>query len=572
MQNEILHLPEHFSASRPRHHTIHDYLRILVKRRWAALAVFVLVVSTTALYSFTTTPLYQATVQILVERTLPRVMDTKENPGGESKSEEFYQTQYKLLESKALAKRVVNKLNLKQHPFYSPIFRGLPKDADEAKIQQAEERLFGSIISNVVVSPIRTSSLVNISFLNPDPKLAAQIVNALAQSYIEQSMDLRHATYQEAGTWMNQKIGEARKKLEVSEIKLNQYKKEHNIVALEDKETITAQKLEQLNRELITAQTRRMEAETRFNEVSRGHPIRDVLANPLIQNLKAEEGKIISQISELTKKYGEKHPRMIQLNSELAAIRGKIGAEMGHVIQTVKNEYHMASAQEANLKAAMETSKGETQDMSDRAIQYRVLLRDVETNRALYENMLKGLKEAAAIESLPATNIRVVYPAVIPGGPAKQRKFFNLALASFLGLILGCALAFGLENFDTTLKSPDEVEEWLEIPNLALIPHLEISDNNPTKGIQELVMHHDRQPLASEAYRGLRTSILFSTPGQAPRPPGHQFPAPGRQEPHRGQPGRGHGYRRVHSAIGGCRLTAAHPTSDLPGGTRTRSG
>ena len=188
-------------------------------------------------------------------------------------------------------------------------------------------------------------------------------------------------------------------------------------MALDDKESITAQKLEQLNKDLIAAQTHRMEAETRFKEVSRGQPISQVLNNPLIQTLKGQEAKIIAEQSELSRKFGPEHPRMIRLNNELAATRGKIGAEMGQVVQAIKNEYYMAKAQEENLKDALEAQKDDTQDLGDRNIQYRVLLRDVETNRALYENMLKSLKTTTATENTPATNIRIVYPATIPGCP-----------------------------------------------------------------------------------------------------------------------------------------------------------
>ena len=207
---------------------------------------------------------------------------------------------------------------------------------------------------------------MDVSFSNPDPKFAATVVNTLAQSYIEQSLDLRFAASQEAAVWLKEKLIEGRKKLEESEAKLNQYKRDHNIVALDDKESITAQKLEQLNKDLIAAQTHRMEAETRFKEVSRGQPISQVLNNPLIQTLKGQEAKIIAEQSELSRKFGPEHPRMIRLNNELAATRGKIGAEMGQIVQAIKNEYYMAKAQEENLKAALESQKTNTQDLSDR--------------------------------------------------------------------------------------------------------------------------------------------------------------------------------------------------------------
>lgn len=502
----------------PLHHrgkTIHDYLRILVKRRWTILAVFSLVVALTALKTFTTVPIYKADVQLLIERNQPRLLEGQTQSPYDYYGEEFYQTQYKLLESHALAKKVADKLQLRNRPPFAEMTKELPPNPDELTKQRLEESMTGLILGGIEVSPVRNSRLVIVSYASPDPKFAAEVANTLARSYLEQSLDLRFAASQEETVWLEKKIAEARKKLEDSEAKLNQYKRQHNIVTLEDKESITAQKLEQLNKELVSAQTKRMETETRFREVSAGRPIAEVLNNPLIQALKGQEAKLIAEQSELSKKFGEGHPRMLQLKQEMSAARGKIGTEMEVVRQAIKNEYSMAKAQEENLKKALEEHKNVTQDQSDTGIQYRVLLRDVETNRALYDNMLKSLKTTTATENLPATNIRVISPAIIPEAPISPQTRRSLSLAVVLGLMLGVALAVVLENLDTTIKTPEDVEICLEIPNLALIPHIETT-GHPGEA-PELVVFHGHQPLAFEAYRVLRTSILFSSPGQSPR-------------------------------------------------------
>jgi capsular exopolysaccharide synthesis family protein len=499
--------------------SIHDYFRILLKRRWAFSSVLLLFSATATLYSFIATPVYKPTVQILIERYAPKLLDQRESTTYNYSSEEFYQTQYKLLESPALITKVINKLHLKNDPHYSWVFKELPANAEEDVKQKAEEVLIKVVQRRVEVKPIRQSSLVNLSFSNPDPQFATLVANTLAQSYIEYSLNMRFAASQEESNWLKEKMDESRKRLEDSEAKLNQYKREYRIVAAEDKESITAQKLEQLNKDLITAQTHRMEAETRFKEVSQGKPIPQVLNNQLIQTLKGQEAKIIAEQSELGKKYGEAHPRMIRLINELAATRGKIGAETNQVVQAIKNEYHMALAQEENLKKALEEHKRDTQDFSDRAIQYRVLLRDVETNRALYENILRSLKTTTATENIPPTNIRIVYPATVPNVPVSPQKSRNILVSVVLGILFGATLVVLLELLDTTLKTPEEVEEWLKIPNLSMIPHIElpalaVNDNG---GPPELVVHHGTHHLVSEAYRALRTSVLFSTPGQPPQ-------------------------------------------------------
>ncbi|MHB9074083.1 MAG: GumC family protein [Desulfobaccales bacterium] len=494
---------------------LHDYLRILVKRRWAALAVFMVIVATTALYSFLATPVYKATTQILVERQMPRLLESREGSySSDALNQEFYQTQYKLLASRALAEKVATKLDLYNNPNFTA--KKMPADATALQRQYFKDRIINSLMKKIEVTPIRNSSLVDVSFNSPDPQLAALIVNTVGQAYIEQSLDLRFAASQEGVTWLNQRIGEARKKLEDSELKLNQYAREHNIVASENKETITSQKLEQLNKELITAQTKRSEAETRFREVSQGHPIPEIVNNKLIETLKGEEAKIIAQVSELGRKFGEKHPRMIQLNQELAGIRGKIASEHAYIVQSVKNEYRMAQNQETSLKKALEEQKADTQDLGDRSVEYKVLLRDAETNRALYENMLKSLKTTTATENLPSTNIRIIYPASVPEKPAKPKKALNLFLSFVVGSFMALGLVFGLEYVDTSIKNPDDVEKWLSIPNLAMIPHLETQEAQTKGQIPGLVVHYGGNPLAAEAYRALRTSIVFSAAGKAP--------------------------------------------------------
>ena len=503
----------------PHGRTAHDYFMILMKRRWVILLVFVCVFTVGALRAFNETPIYRATVQLLIERQAPRILGQPDGLSSEySFSEEFYQTHYKLLEGKPLARKVVQKLDLKNNPYYSSIFKSLPPNADESMKQRAEESLIGAIAGGITVTPVAKSSLVNISFSHPDPKFATTVVNALAQGYIEQSLELRFAASQEAETWLKQKLVEGRKKLEDSEAKLNEYKRAYNIVALDDKESITVQKLEKLNQDLLAAQTRRMEVETRFKEVSQGKPISEMLNNPLITLMKGQEAKLMAEQSELSRKYGADHPRMLQLANEMATTRSKIATEMSQIVQAIKNEYNMAKAQEENLKKALEAQKSDTQDMSDRTIQYRVLLRDVETNRALYENMLKSLKATTATENLPAINIRIVYPATIPTSPVSPNIPRSLTMAAALGLLLSAGLALGLESLDTTLKTPAEVQNLLRIPTLAMIPHLGLASGQPDgEEIPALLVDSETNPAARESYRGLRTNILFSSPDRSPR-------------------------------------------------------
>src|SRR5208337_4114299 len=202
------------------------------------------------------------------------------------------------------------------------------------------------------------------------------------------------------------------------------------------------------------------------------------------------------------------HPRMLQLSNVVAATRAKLNTAMSQVVETVKNEYNMAKEQEDNLKAALNDTKIATQDLGDRAIQYRVLLRDVETNRALYENVLKTLKTISVSENVPSTNIRIVDPATVPRAPISPLIWYNLPIGMGMGLGMGLLLAFGLETLDTTLKIPEELEKWLGFPNLGIIPHVNLSAGQEEDASSALFVHHDFEPMVSECYLGLRSCIL----------------------------------------------------------------
>lgn len=507
-------IPEGNLGKLTKFRTIPDYLRILLRRRRTVLGVFLIIMPLAALYIFTCPPRYSATAQLLIERHLPQVLGYRQAAAANLGSQEFYHTQYKLLDSWALTQRVINKLKLEDHPDFAPRFQ---QAAGEENRREALAALTEWLQHGLSVLPIRGSSLVNVSFSHPDPDFAATVANAFAQAFIEMSLDLRFAASQEAAMWLQEKLKEARHKLEESEARLNQYRKANNIVATEDKETITPQRLEQLNKELVRAQTRRLEIEARFKEASQGRAIKEMQEGALIQTMKAEEAKIHAQLSEMGKKYGNKHPRMIQLRHELAAAQGKISTETRVIAQTINNEYHIALEQERNLKAALQAAKSETQDLSERSIPYRLLLRDVETNRALYENILKSLKETTATENVPAINIRIVHPAAIPTQPVGPRRTRNLVLALLLALAVGAILAVMVENADTTIKTPEEIQSWLKLPHLAMIPRLERNPADSPAATQALVAINGAQPVIAEAFRSLRTSILFSAPSHCPR-------------------------------------------------------
>jgi len=511
---------------------IYDYLRIIFKWRRIALICFLVIVFTVTIGSFIMTPVYKATTRLLIEKEAPKILNIQDIMPVDASGTEFYQTQYKILQSRSLAFRVIHSMNLAQNPKFNKKAKDISdKPLTPQEKKEIEMSLVPVFLSRLKVEPIRNSRLVDVSFESTDPVLAADITNAIARNYIDQTMGWKSETSKEAKEFLEKQIEEQKKNLEESEQALQRYKEQYGIVQVtsttqdRNEQNISMQKLSGLTSALVMAQSARIEAEARYKEVqdllnkgAKYESIPQVTADYQVQRLRENEAKLMSQISELSQKYGEKHPKMVQLKKELETIQKSIADESKRVINSIKNEYLIAKAKEDNARRAVEAQKAETQKMSERAIQYSVLLREVEKNRELYENLLKRLKETTVSSEIGTTNIRIVDHAEVPKTPFKPKKFRNFLLSIVVGLFMGIGLAFFFEYLDNTVKTPEDIQKYLQVPNLALIPKIDFKKevgediDNP-----QIITFHKPKSNISEAFRSLRTSVLFSFPEHTPK-------------------------------------------------------
>jgi len=394
---------------------------------------------------------------------------------------------------------------------------GSKKEQKEYQIDETN-RLIKAYLARLDIKPIRKSRLVNISFEAHDPQLAAQIANTHAKLYIEQNLERKFSASKEAVNWLKKRIKEVKEKLEKSEEALRKYKQAHDLVSIdfEESHNIRVQRLNELNTALMEARTKRIEKENLYRELKR---ISDkpeliesmpaVVANPLIQQLKAEYIKSKADYSKLSQSYGPEHPKMIRLRSEIKELKNKIASEVKKIARSIETEYRVAKKQEAALNKALEEEKKKALALSEKEIQYNVLKREVEINRTLYESLLKRAKETNITEDLPVSNVSIVDPARIPDLPFKPKKRLNILLAMVVGLTMGIGLAFFLEYLDDTIKTPEEVERYLKIPFLGYIGKVIIAKDNPYS--PDLVALKEPKSHIAEMLRNVRTNILFST-------------------------------------------------------------
>jgi capsular exopolysaccharide synthesis family protein len=539
---------------------VRHYLRVVRKRKWTIIAAFVIIVLTAAINVFTEEPMYQANARMIIEKSNPNIVSIQEVMAIDTWDPDYKETQFKIIESRSVARRVIEKLNLADSEEFNPTpktgvivslkssIRGMisslkktikgliktePKVAKKPGLMIDEEErladsgLVSSFIGRISVSPVRDSRLVDIGFAARDPQVAVRAVNALAQAYIDNNMSLRLGAIKDAMAWMNERIEEERTKVEASERKLQEYREREGIITefSGEVETVTAQKLAQLNSQVVQAESSRVEAETRYRQALqlKDNPlildsIPEVLNNSLIQNIKKSEVVLYNRISELSGKYGMEHPKMKAAYSELESLQKRKAAEVLRIIDSLRNEYEVAQARESSLKSALERQKQESLGLNKKAIEYGVLKRESEGARELYDLLIRRFKETSVTEEIDTGNIRIIDKAeyAYQVSPNTRR---DLRLAAVIGLMLGLGLAFFIEYLDNTIKSPEEVEHYFNIPLLGVVLDHTVKGRrqDDTNRKMELITLEDPKSAVSEAYRGIRTRILFSTTETQPK-------------------------------------------------------
>jgi len=511
-----------------------DYWNAISKRRWLVLSCLLIVFSTVAIGTLKKRPVYEGRTVIEINPEQPNVLDFKDQGQGNSLDLDAYRgTQYEILQSRSLAEHVVNTLKLYQLPeFYKGrMFFGLvqrdperipqPSDPDPPDTSMGAYRnTISNFISNIDVSPMRRSNLVEVSFYSEDPALAARIANELCKDYIYQNLQVKWDEALEASDWLSHRLVELKSKLEKSEDALNSYARAKGIIFVEEKQNLVTERLKQLQEEYTKAQSLRFEKESLYSLVQAGRTqdLPGFLENKMIQDLTVELGKTQRDYADLTATYKAEYPKAIAKKKQVDALQSAIDKQKKNLAQGVIDTYRSAVANEKYLAQEMEVQKKVVNDIEEKSVQYNILKRDVDTNKELYQALMTRQKEAMVSAGVQASNVRIVDAAEVPKGAVKPRVLLNLALGFMLGLALGIGLAFLQEYLDNTLKTADEVERLLRLPSLGLLPDC-ISDNGKSTGAELAVVHHGNNGVAPalqtgrdpiEAYRTLRTSILLS--------------------------------------------------------------
>ena len=519
--------------------TLREYLRVLIKRKWLVIGCVVGIFAIVAIASLRQTPVYEAVGQIVVNKADSNLITFKDSmPVVDYYDQSDLDTEVRILQSDLLALQVIRQLNLDKRQE----FGGRPEQkqpnlvADPLQNDSSRtSALLGSFRGSLRVALIPNTRIIEIHYNSTDPQLAASTVNTLAATYVEQNFKTKFESTMQASDWLSKQLVDLQMKVETSQEKLVRYQKEHEILGIDEKQNITTEKLDELNKEMSAAESDRMQKEAIYRQTQSADP--EVVAaaiiaesggpgSTLLDKLREQQATLRIQVAELSTQFGPSYPKLAQLNSQLKEIDRQLQSEINKSVNHLRGEFQAALQRETMLRASFEKQKQEANKLNESAIEYSLLKRDVESNRTLYEGLLEKLKEAGVTAGLRSNNFRIINAARVPTSPSEPNIPRNLAFALVLGVISGVGLAFLLENMDNTVRTPEQAQAISALPSLGMIPLGSRANTRGAAGTRlaltskeavEMVTQVRPQSQMAESYRALRTSLLLSNLGAPPK-------------------------------------------------------
>lgn len=518
-----------------------DYLRVLYKRRWVAGLAFLAVFVYGGVNSLKKTPIYEAGTQLLidVEMRRPTSLNAVLQDNTTWYDDDFYQTQYRILQSRALAWRTIVALGLATPPPAeagpAPVrapgvldwLAGLlgaprriePPAGDETTWQSQQVDGF---LGGLIVEPVRNSRLVNVRYRSPDPLLASRAANALAEQYKMQGLSLRLLASEEANAFLSEQLEDQRERVQQAEEALQAFKERYGAVAVTDGQSeIQVQKLTDLSGELTQARLTRIEKEAMYQQLVKLQSNPDslqtfpaIVTNQLIQKTKADIAALESQDAQLLAQgLGPNFRERVAIASQLESKQRELQAQTDQVVQSIRNEFEVARAQEESLAEQFRAQTNESLAVDRQGIQYATLEREATSARQLFNNLMGRAQETGVTGEYRGSNVQVVDVAEVPRAPVLPNRRRDLTFALMAGLVLAIGLAFGLEYLDNRIKTPDEIKSHLNLAFLGLVPVVSAKDT----GGQPPLLDNGAPPAFAEAMRSIRTAVVFSSAADGAR-------------------------------------------------------
>ena len=507
------------------------YLWIVKRRRWEILSFMAVAVFATVIVSARITPVYESTATIDIDRQEPATVVGEESnrTAALNDSDQFLATQLKLIQSDSVLRPVVQRFKLQA--------KDIENRSKENTTAQAEEAPIA--LKRLTVKRPPNTYLVLISYRSPDPRQAADVANGVAESYIENTYNIRFRATAGLSTFMEKQLEELKAKMERSSTALAQFEKELNVINPEEKTSILSSRLLQLNTEYTNAQAERVRKQAAYESI-RGGSLDAALASDQGDQLRRLSDRLAEtreKFATITSQYGSGHPEYKKAASQLSELEKQFELLKASIGQRVAGDFQQARNREGMLKSALAETKAEFDQLNARSFEYRAVKQEADGDKGLYQELMRKIKEAGINSSFQNSSIRLADSA----RPALKPVFPDIRLNGLIALLFSALIGVGAAIFadvlDNTIRDPEEIQRTLKTDVLGSLPvvkqwrghvvpialngHGQLAPGaaENSDGRRELALQKRHAPISSfeEAVRTLRDSILLSDPSQRPR-------------------------------------------------------
>ena len=497
-------IPEH-----PDEEEIHlsDYLNVVLNRKGLILSFLLLTVVATAIFTFSTKPVYQARSKLVigVNKNVSSISGQTYSMESFYSEEKNFNTHFKLITSKPVLKLVAREVDLSpdtELESTNPMVRYMTRVKGNIKLiktavknfitqflpepeqmledgasEQILDTTYRQLLSRIEVNPVEETRIMEIVVEDTDPERTRDIANAVAQKYIEFDLFTKLKSSTDKLSWMTNELYGVKKKLEDAEKEFIGYKQSQKMFSMEGRQTLIIQKIASFNQKYLEIKNRKLELDTTRQglRAAMGNSanimrIKSLVDDPIVRDLYSTLTSLEIEKGHLSKVYKPKHPKIVEVASKIQNTGAKLRIELGKKMATMKQEHDILANQEREIKKQIADFENEAMQASEKELAYNIYQRNVNTSQQLYDILLSQVKESNILQSSDASNLTIVETADLPEQPVKPNRKRNFLLSLVLGILGGVGLAFFLEYLDQTIRNEEDAERLLGYSVIAVVP------------------------------------------------------------------------------------------------------
>jgi polysaccharide biosynthesis transport protein len=522
--------------------TLGGLIRVIKVRARMIVTVALAAMTLATVVSFLLAPSYTSTALIMVDERQSRVFSGNTDPSVLSdlpSDPSSIASQVQVLKSHALAGQVVDKLKLVDDPefngtqfnlltvvsgavsrIFSQFAPATPVPSGLPAMERRRQAVINAVLSHLDVQAVGLSTVMEVAFKSSSPQKAARIANAFANSYVDDQVSEKNNASEDASKWLSERVGQLAHQTSAADGAVLQYKMQHGLVDTSTGTPLSDQQLSDLTTQMVTAEGNEAEAQAKLAHVQQlihsGHSadVTEVVDSPLIAQLRGQETQLIAQRADLSSRYGPLHPKMQDINAQLAEVKRKIGEEVNRIAGTASNDVSIAAARVGQLKHDMTQLTTSTNAQSEVRVKLSELQANASAAHALYQAYLDRMMQTQQIANLNIPAVHIASPAAPALSPTFPKKFMIIGASLPGGLLLGLFIALVLDRMCAGFRSVNELETATGLPVLATVPEVSSRGNALRDVAIEVVARPHSQ--FSESIRGLEIG-LFPQEDDAPR-------------------------------------------------------